>query len=83
MLKIVIIDDEQLIINHLIKIISSFDLPHQIVGTAENARQALITIRETHPNLVITDIRMGASNGLDLCETLSTTLPHTKIIILS
>ena len=47
MLKIVIIDDEQLIINHLIKIISSFDLPHQIVGTAENARQALITIRET------------------------------------
>lgn len=83
MLKIVIIDDEQLIINHLIKIISSFDLPHQIVGTAENTRQALITIRETHPNLVITDIRMGASNGLDLCETLSTTLPHTKIIILS
>lgn len=83
MLKIVIVDDEQLIIHHLIKIISTFDIPHQITGTANNTRHALTIIKETHPNLVITDIRMGASNGLDLCETLSTTMPHTKILILS
>lgn len=83
MLRLVIVDDEQLIIHHLVKIISNFDIPHMIVGTATNTRQALTIIRETQPNLVITDIRMGASNGLDLCETLSTTMPHTKIIILS
>lgn len=83
MLKIVLIDDEQLIINHLIKMISSFDIPHQIVGSANNNRQALNIIRSTHPNLVITDICMGASNGLDLCEILKTTMPRTKIIILS
>ena len=83
MLNIVLVDDEQLIIHHLIKIISSFDIPHKIVGTANNNQQALTIIRETHPNLVITDIRMGASNGLDLCDTLKVTMPHTKIIILS
>ena len=83
MLNIVIVDDEQLIIHHLIQIISSFDIPHKIVGTANNNQQALTTIRETRPNLVITDIRMGASNGLDLCSTLNITMPHTKIIILS
>lgn len=83
MLKIVLVDDEQLIIHHLIKIISSFDIPHKIVGTANNNQQALTIIRETHPNLVITDIRMGASNGLDLLDTLKVTMPHTKIIILS
>lgn len=83
MLKIVLVDDEQLIIHHLIQLISTFHIPHQIVGTANNNQQALRTIRETHPNLVITDIRMGASNGLDLCDTLSVTMPHTKVIILS
>lgn len=83
MLNIVLVDDEQLIIYHLIKIISSFDIPHKIVGTANNNQQALTIIRETHPNLVITDIRMGGSNGLDLCDTLTITMPHTKIIILS
>lgn len=83
MLNIVIVDDEQLIIHHLIKIISNFDIPHKVVGTATNTSQALTAIRETHPNLVITDIRMGDSNGLDLCRTLSTTMPHTQIIILS
>lgn len=83
MLKIVLVDDEQLIIHHLIKIISSFDIPHEIVGTANSSRQALTIIRDTQPNLVITDIRMGASNGLDLCSTLRVNMPHTKIIILS
>lgn len=83
MLNIVLVDDEQLIIHHLIKIISSFDIPHKIVGTANNNQQALTIIRETHPNLVITDIRMGASNGLHLCDTLKVTMPHTKVIILS
>lgn len=83
MLNIVLVDDEQLIIHHMIKIISYFDIPHKIVGTANNNQQALTIIRETHPNLVITDIRMGASNGLDLCDTLQVTMPHTKILILS
>lgn len=83
MLSIVIVDDEQLIIHHLIKIISGFDIPHKIVGTATNTSQALTTIRETHPNLVITDIRMGTSSGLELCKILSTTMPHTQILILS
>lgn len=83
MLKIVLVDDEQLIIHHLIKLISTFDIPHKIVGTANNNEQALTMIRETHPNLVITDIRMGTSNGLDLCDTLQVTMPHTRLIILS
>ena len=83
MLKIVLVDDEQLIIHHLIKLISTFDIPHKIVGTANNNEQALTIIRETHPNLVITDIRMGTSNGLDLCDTLQVTMPHTRLIILS
>lgn len=83
MLYIVLVDDEQLVIHHLVKLISTFDIPHKIVGTANNNQQALRIIRETHPNLIITDIRMGASNGLDLCDTLRVTMPHAKLIILS
>lgn len=83
MLNIVLVDDEQLILHHLIKMISTFDIPHKIVGTANNNQQALTIIRETRPNLVITDIRMGTSNGLDLCDALKVTMPQTKIIILS
>lgn len=83
MLSIVLVDDEPLVIRHLIQLISTFDIPHKIVGTAGSSRQALTIIRETHPNLIITDIRMGASNGLELCETLQVTMPHTKLLILS
>ena len=83
MLQIVLVDDEQLVIHHLVKLISTFDIPHKIVGTANNNPQALRVIREAHPNLIITDIRMGASNGLDLCDTLRVTMPHARFIILS
>ena len=74
MLYIVWVDDEQLVIHHLVKLISTFDIPHKIVGTANNNQQALRIIRETHPNLIITDIRMGASNGLNLCGTMCLTI---------
>lgn len=83
MLKIVLVDDEPLTLIHLEHILRSFSLPIEICGTASNSKEALQIIKETHPNIVITDIRMGNSNGLDLCEKLSIIMPYTKIIVIS
>ncbi len=83
MMKVVLVDDEQLILNHLMKLLCTKNLPVEVVGTANDTRQALKVCKETHPDLVITDIRMGSSNGLDLCEKLKISMPYTKIIILS
>lgn len=83
MLKIVLVDDEPLTLVHLEQILKSFDIPLEICGTASNPKDALQIIKKTHPNIVITDIKMGNSNGLDLCEKLRVIMPYTKIIIIS
>lgn len=83
MLSIAIVDDEQLIINHLIKIILSSPFEVKIVGTATNTDDALQMLQKTKPNLVLVDICIRDSNGLDLCKTMKVTMPYTKIIIIS
>ncbi|MFV0362514.1 MAG: response regulator [Suipraeoptans sp.] len=83
MMKVVLVDDENLVINHLIELLYNRNLPLEIVGTANSTWQAMKVCKEKKPDLVITDIRMGSSNGLDLCEDLKVALPYTKIIILS
>jgi len=54
-----------------------------VVGSAQNAAQALTQAGQTLPDLVLLDIRMPGGSGLDLIEPLRAILPDLKIIMLS
>lgn len=66
MIKLVIADDEPLIQVGLKSMIDWKKLDIEICGTASNGDNAWKLIQEHHPELVITDIQMPCSSGLEL-----------------
>ncbi|MFT4107527.1 MAG: response regulator [Lacrimispora sp.] len=68
MYRIIIIDDEPLILAGIASLISWEDYDCTIIGKATNGPAAYEMIRELNPDIVITDIRMPVLSGLELVE---------------
>lgn len=83
MLKVLIADDEKKICQLIEKLVDWDSLGMQVIGTAENGIEALEKIRETHPDIVITDIRMPGYDGLELIRLGKEYNPKTEFIIIS
>lgn len=55
----------------------------KVVGKATDTTAAEALIRQHQPDLLLTDISMGASSGLDLTRTITREFPLVKVIVLS
>jgi two-component system, NarL family, response regulator NreC len=80
--RIVLADDHQIIragLKSLIETHANF----QVVGEAENGRQAVKLVEELSPQIVIMDISMPDLNGIDAAHQILCNHPETKIIALS
>ncbi|MGG1634948.1 response regulator transcription factor [Paenibacillus sp. NRS-1760] len=83
MYKVVITDDESLIIESLKLCIDWEQQGFQIIGQALNGIDALELILEAEPDIVFTDIRMPGLNGLELMKKVSKTHPHILFVVIS
>src|SRR5437867_6108915 len=54
-----------------------------IVGEAENGRQAVQLAKKLLPEVVVMDIAMPVLNGLEATRQITRALPSTKVLILS
>lgn len=68
MYRVILIDDEPLILAGIASLICWEEHDCSIVGKATNGHAAIDLIMETRPDIVITDIRMPVMNGLELIE---------------
>lgn len=55
----------------------------RIVGEAGDAEQAERLALNLKPDVVLCDVRLGASSGLDVCERLGARLPAVRVVMLS
>ncbi|MCR5716527.1 MAG: response regulator, partial [Lachnospiraceae bacterium] len=83
MRRLVIVDDEYIVVEGIKAIIQRTGMDIKVVGSAGNGREALETIREMQPDLVITDIRIPYLDGLSLIEECREFLPETDYIVIS
>ena len=83
MLKVFLVEDETIIREGLRDIIPWQQYGYILVGDAGDGEQALPMIRETRPDVLITDIKMPFMDGLALSSLVNKELPGTKIIIIS
>jgi CheY-like chemotaxis protein len=72
--KILVIDDEELIIKSLIKLLEKNGFE---VFVAKNGRDALAMTEEEHFDLIITDIRMPGVNGVETIDAIFQSLTKT------
>lgn len=66
--KVLIVDDEPIILRSLKAAIPWNELQMEIVGEAQNGEVALKFIKETSPHIVISDIRMPVIDGITLMK---------------
>src|SRR5579862_4447158 len=55
----------------------------QIVGEAEDGRQAVVMVKKLRPAVVLMDIAMPRLNGLEATRQVLKAVPATKVLILS
>lgn len=81
--SIILADDEQYILFGMKNGIAWDELGFEVVGTAQNGKEALELIEEHHPDLVISDIKMPFMDGLELSKVIHENYMNTKIILFS
>ena len=83
LLKLVIVDDEPILLQGLLKTYEWKKMGFEVVGTAQSGEQAIKVIKEKQPHVVLTDIRMKQITGLMVMEEIQKTDIDCLFIILS
>jgi DNA-binding NarL/FixJ family response regulator len=81
-LRVVLADDHALVRAGIRALLEK--LPGiEVVGEADNGRQALELIKKTSPNLILLDISMAELGGLEALPRIVRDFPGVKVLILS
>ena len=83
MVKVFLVDDEIVIREGIRTSFPWEDTDYVLVGEAPDGEMALPMIRDTQPDILITDIRMPFMDGIALCSAVRSQMPWIGIIILS
>ena len=83
MYRLVVIDDEYIVVEGIKAMIARQKLGCEVVGCAYDGIRGLEIVREQKPDLVITDIRIPGLDGLSLIETAKDFCPNTIFVVIS
>lgn len=83
MYKVVIIDDEPIIVKGLQKAVNWEKYECTVNGTAENGIEGMEIIRREKPDILISDISMPKMDGLSMIAALKSEFPDMEITILT
>ena len=83
MYRVVLVDDERLIIRGLSTVIPWAELGCEIAGTAHDGVSGLELIRSIRPDIVLTDIRMPNMDGLTMLAAIRSEFPGIQMSVLT
>ena len=83
MTKVFLVDDEIVIREGIRTSFPWEETDYSLVGEAPDGEIALPMIRDTNPDILITDIRMPFMDGMELCRLVRSQMPWIGIVILS
>jgi len=81
-MKVFIVDDSALVRERIIAMISEHP-GIEITGQAENAQEAINSIRKLKPDVAILDIRMPGGNGIEVLRNIKKNNSAPTVIILT
>jgi two-component system response regulator DevR len=80
--RIVLVDDHELVRIGLKSLLERHP-QFEVVGEAGSAREALEQVESLKPNVVVMDIRLPGTSGIDACEQIVNQFPETKVLMLT
>ena len=82
-LRIVLVDDHEMVLQGLTTILGRFLGRVRVVGQALDAVEAQQLTAALNPDIVLCDVRLKGTSGLDLCRKLVERDPAAKVVLLS
>ena len=83
MYRVLLADDEPIILSGLQSMLDWEQLNCTVCGTARNGRQAMEIVAARRPDIVVCDINMPLSTGLELLESCARQYPEVVFIMLT
>lgn len=83
MYKVVLIDDEDIIVEGLKRVVPWEKYGCEVVASADNALDGAQAIRRECPDILFTDIRMADMDGLTMLAGLKSEFPDMQITVLT
>jgi two-component system response regulator DevR len=80
--RIVLVDDHEVVRLGLKSLLERHP-QFEVVGEAASAREALEQVAATEPDVVVMDIRLPGTSGIEACEQIVDQYPNTKVIMLT
>jgi CheY-like chemotaxis protein len=81
-ISVLLVDDHRIMRQGLSSLLQ-FEEDIEIVGEAENGRQAVELAHQHAPDVIIMDVNMPVMNGIEATRIVTKELPRTKVIALS
>ncbi|HVB72250.1 MAG TPA: response regulator transcription factor [Ktedonobacteraceae bacterium] len=82
MIRLLIIDDHEMVREGL-KAMLSTERDFIILGDASNAEQAFDMIERLQPDVILLDIRLPGTSGIEVCHAVTERYPQIAVIILT
>ena len=83
MITTLIIVDDQPSITHAIREWLAFEPNMQVIGEAADGAAALALVRDLHPDIVLTDIKMPHMDGFSMANHLRESDPTVSVVVLT
>lgn len=83
MIRVMIVDDEPVILKGLTNVIRWDELDCKVVSTAINGIDGLAKFDKTSPELIITDIQMPKMNGLEMLRRIRELSKQVRFVVLT
>ena len=83
MYKLILVDDEENVREGVRREIDWAALGFEVIGVAENGKEATEMIERDVPDVVVTDIKMPFMDGLELSAWMKERYPAVRIVILT
>ena len=80
--RIVLVDDHE-VVRLGLKALLDRHPQFEVVGEAGSSREAIEVVSTIQPDVVVMDVRLPGTSGIEACEEITRRFPNTKVIMLT
>ena len=79
----VLLADDHTVVRQGLRALLKAEEDMEVIGEAENGRQAVNLVKKSPPDVVLMDVAMPLMNGLEATRQILKALPATRVLVLT